>query len=90
MSLEIIEKIEKIYSKTVTLVSEGDLKFCEYISDKNKIFIKKMMEKNSFTGKKGDKLEVSFLEGGFFNNNTVFRNRKERKFKQRYYERCNI
>lgn len=41
MSLEIIEKIEKIYSKTVTLVSEGDLKFCEYISDKNKIFIKK-------------------------------------------------
>ena len=34
MSLEIIEKIEKIYSKTVTLVSEGDLRFCEYISDK--------------------------------------------------------
>lgn len=63
MSLEIIEKIEKIYLKTVTLVSEGDLRFCEYISDKNKIFIKKMMEKNSFTGKKGDKLEVSFLEG---------------------------
>ena len=39
MSLEIIEKIEKIYLKTVTLVSEGDLRFCEYISDKNKIFI---------------------------------------------------
>ena len=35
MSLEIIEKIEKIYSKTVNLVSEGDLRLCEYISDKN-------------------------------------------------------
>lgn len=63
MSLEIIEKIEKIYSKTVNLVSEGDLRLCEYISDKNKVFIEKMMEKNSFTGKKGEKLEVSFLEG---------------------------
>ena len=62
MSLEIIEKVEKIYSKTVNLVSEGDLRLCEYISDKNKIFIEKMMEKNSFTGKKGEKLEVSFLE----------------------------
>ena len=46
MSLEIIEKIEKIYSKTVNLVSEGDLRLCEYISDKNKVFIEKMMEKN--------------------------------------------
>ena len=55
MSLEIIEKIEKIYSKTVNLVSEGDLRLCEYISDKNKVFIEKMMEKNSFTGKKGEK-----------------------------------
>uniref|UniRef100_UPI0025F502EB leucyl aminopeptidase family protein n=1 Tax=uncultured Fusobacterium sp. TaxID=159267 RepID=UPI0025F502EB len=63
MSLEIIEKIEKIYSKTVNLVSEGDLRLCEYISDKNKVFIEKMMEKNFFTGKKGEKLEVSFLEG---------------------------
>ena len=58
MSLEIIEKIEKIYSKTVNLVSEGDLRLCEYISDKNKVFIEKMMEKNFFTGKKGEKLEV--------------------------------
>ena len=63
MSLEIIEKIEGIYSKTVSLVSEGDFRLCEYISDKNKIFIEKVMEKNSFTGKKGEKLEVSFLEG---------------------------
>ncbi|WP_308009653.1 M17 family peptidase N-terminal domain-containing protein, partial [uncultured Fusobacterium sp.] len=62
MSLEIIEKIEKIYSKTISLVSEDGFRFCDYISDKNKMFIEKMMEKNSFTGKKGEKLEVSFLE----------------------------
>lgn len=60
--MRVINKIEKAYDRNLILIFEGDKEFCEYISEDGKKLIATMIEKEEFTGKKGETLSVNFLQ----------------------------
>lgn len=62
--MRVINKIEKAYDRNLILIFEGDKEFCEYISEDGKKLIATMIEKEEFTGKKGETLSVNFLQNG--------------------------
>ncbi|WP_321329755.1 leucyl aminopeptidase [uncultured Ilyobacter sp.] len=57
-----INKTDEIYDKNIALYFEGKIDICEHISEENKLLLKKLIEKENFSGKKEERLEVSFLE----------------------------
>lgn len=63
-----INKIEKNYDKNITLYFEGKIDICDYISEENKTLLKSLIEKENFTGKKEETLEVSLIEEGHLTN----------------------
>ena len=62
--MRVINKIEKAYDRNLILIFEGDKEFCEYISEDGKKLTATMIEKEEFTGKKGETLSVNFLQNG--------------------------
>lgn len=63
MSFKVVTKIEKWYSKNITLFFEGEIDVCDCISNGNQLFMKNLIAKKCFTGKKGEHLDFSFFEG---------------------------
>lgn len=64
MYFQMISKIQKVYDKTVSLLSENEISLCSCISPSNQEFILKIFEKKRFQGRQGEICEVSFLEEG--------------------------
>lgn len=60
---KVTDKIEKLYDLTISPTFEGDIEICEYLSPENIELIKGIMKKNDFTGKKGETVEINFMEG---------------------------
>ena len=85
MSFEVINKIEKLYSQSVTLFFEGDVEVCEHISPANQEFMKKMIEDKNFTGKREEKITFNFLENGNIINLTYAGMGKREEFCRNKY-----
>jgi leucyl aminopeptidase len=64
MYFKIVDRLNKSYSKNLILHFQGNIEPCNFISDGNKIFLKKLIDERKFQGKQGEILEASFLEHG--------------------------
>lgn len=64
MYFKIVKNLKKNYSKNVILYTEGKVEVCNFISDENKVLLRKLIDEKKFKGKMGETLEASFLEYG--------------------------
>ena len=62
--MRVINSIEKNYDKQLILVVEGERSFYENMLKEEKNLVEKLVERNKFTGKKGETLTVEFLKNG--------------------------
>lgn len=62
--MRVINSIEKNYDKKLVLVVEGERSFYENMLKEEKNLVEKLVERNKFTGKKGETLTVEFLKNG--------------------------
>lgn len=62
MKFSVIEKLEKKYPTYISVSFENETSICEYISEINRSFIKKMMERDKFTSKENEVLKLTCLE----------------------------
>ncbi|MGL6166695.1 MAG: leucyl aminopeptidase [Fusobacteriaceae bacterium] len=62
MKFNKVSSLEKKYSKYVTVFFEDKIEICECLSQENKEFVKKIIEKENFTGKKDEVLSFSIFE----------------------------
>lgn len=61
----VVGTVKGEYSKNIILTYEDEISICDCISEKNKNLIEDLIKKREFTGKSGEKLEVSFYENEF-------------------------
>ncbi|WP_426709893.1 leucyl aminopeptidase [Cetobacterium sp. SF1] len=61
---KVIDKIEKPYDENLTLVFQGKVEICPWLSEDNRKLIEKVMEKEEFNGEKNKKVKISFMEHG--------------------------
>jgi len=64
MNFNIIKHMNKNYDKNLMLYFEGEIEPCICISEENKSLVNEVLKKNEFTGKEGEKAEISILQGG--------------------------
>lgn len=59
--MKVINKMEKYYDKNLILLFENEVEYCHCIPEEAQKLIKSLIEKNDFTGKKGECLTTNFL-----------------------------
>ncbi len=64
MNFNVIKHMNKSYDKNLMLYFEGKIEPCWCISEENKALVDEVLKKNEFTGKEGEKAEVSILQDG--------------------------
>ncbi|MGL6119102.1 MAG: M17 family peptidase N-terminal domain-containing protein, partial [Fusobacteriaceae bacterium] len=62
MKFNKVSSLEKKSSQYVTVFFEDKIEICECLSQENKEFVKKIIEKENFTGKKDEVLSFSVFE----------------------------
>ncbi len=64
MNFNVTKQMNKSYDKNLMLYFEGEIEPCRCISGENMDLVNEVLKKNEFTGKEGEKTEVSILQGG--------------------------
>jgi len=64
MNGRVVNQMNKSYDKNIMLYFEGNNNPCECISEENQQLVREVLSKKEFTGKAGDKAELSFLQNG--------------------------
>ncbi|MGL4980528.1 MAG: leucyl aminopeptidase [Fusobacteriaceae bacterium] len=64
MKFKVVNKMNKKYSKYVSIFFEGDFELCDETSQNGKDLIQKLIEKNDFKCEKDQVLSVTYLQDG--------------------------
>lgn len=64
MKFKVVNKMNKQYSKYISIFFEGEFEICEHMSQEGKDLIEKLKEKKDFNCKKEQVLNVTYLQDG--------------------------
>ena len=87
MKFKVVNKMNKQYSKYVSIFFEGELEVCEHTSPEGKDLIEKLKKKNDFNSKKDQILPVTYLQDGELTELVFAGAGKKEEFDRREYRK---